>query len=278
MTSRKQRETIATETVRALDDGFYRLPSGKRVGISAQLESAKRETVLYRPGECPHEGKLDQEEMRRPVIEVVRETTLAAARRLTAENPASDVFALNFASAKNPGGGFLGGSQAQEESLARASGLYACLLTQWNYYEENRACGTCLYTDHMIYSPRVPVFRDDDDELLEEPYPVSFLTAPAVNAGVVRQKEPGKAGQIEHTMLRRMRLLLSVAVAHGHRVIVLGAWGCGVFQNNADEVAGWFRHVLRQEGFAGYFDRITFAIVGNSKNSAISSFEKAFPA
>jgi len=37
---------------------------------------------------------------------------------------------LNFASAKNAGGGFLGGSQAQEESLARSSALYATLMVR----------------------------------------------------------------------------------------------------------------------------------------------------
>lgn len=237
MVSRKQRAAIAAETMRAMEDGFYRLPSGQRVDIAAQLEAAKQGTVLYRPGEGPRAGKLDPDERTRPSIEVARETTLAAARRLVAEDPDRGVFALNFASAKNPGGGFLGGSQAQEESLARASGLYACLMTQWDYYEENRGFGSCLYTDHMIYSPQVPVFRDDDDELLEEPVPVSFLTAPAVNAGVVRQKERRNARKIEATMLRRMRMLLSVAASHGHRAIVLGAWGCGVFRNDADEVA-----------------------------------------
>jgi uncharacterized protein (TIGR02452 family) len=33
----------------------------------------------------------------------------------------------------------------------------------------------------MIYSPGVPVFRDDTGALLEEPYDVAFLTSPAPN-------------------------------------------------------------------------------------------------
>ena len=59
MVSRKQRAAIAAETVRAMEDGFYRLPSGRRVDIAAQLEAAKQGTVLYRPGEGPGAGKLD---------------------------------------------------------------------------------------------------------------------------------------------------------------------------------------------------------------------------
>ena len=61
-------------------------------------------------------------------------------------------------------------------------------------YEANRRCPSCLYTDHMIYSPDVPVFRDDEDRLLDRPYPVSFVTAPAVNAGVRPRQGAGQRG------------------------------------------------------------------------------------
>ncbi len=274
MPSRTQRAATAQETVRATENGFYALPSGARIDISADLARAQAGTILYRPDEFPVVRPRPDEA--RPQIEVTQETTLAAARRLVGEHPQEAVFALNFASAKNPGGGFLGGSQAQEESLARASGLYACLMKRWDYYEENRAHRSCLYTDHMIYSPRVPVFRNDQDELLDAPYLVSFLTAPAVNSGIVRQKERKNASKIAPTMLNRMAKLLAVAAEHNHRVLVLGAWGCGVFGNDPDEVAAWFRQTLSAKEFAGCFERVTFAIVGASRHSALSSFQKAF--
>src|SRR6185437_10556724 len=108
------------------------------------------------------------------------------AGRLLRDEGADRVLALNFASARHPGGGFLKGSQAQEESLARASGLYACIAPLRGMYDANHRFRSCLYTDHLIYSPDVPVFRADNDSLLDHPYPVSFVTAPAVNAGAVR--------------------------------------------------------------------------------------------
>ena len=47
---------------------------------------------------------------------------------------------LNFASAKNPGGGWESGALAQEETLARASGLVPCLKKfEKEMYEPNRA-------------------------------------------------------------------------------------------------------------------------------------------
>lgn len=86
-------------------------------------------------------------------------------------------------------------------------------------YSMNRNLGSSLYTDDMIYSPLVPVIRDDNDELLDRPFMISIITVPAVNAGAVRQK--GKQEEIdliESTMLTRTEKLLSVAVIHGYKV------------------------------------------------------------
>ena len=105
-----------------------------------------------------------------PACEVSAETTGAAALRLRGEG-GERVLALNFASAKNAGGGFINGAKAQEEDLARASALYPCLIGQRGYYEANRRCGSMIYTDHLIYSPDVPFFRDDGWALLERAAP-----------------------------------------------------------------------------------------------------------
>src|SRR5205823_257311 len=130
--------------------------------------------------------------------------------------------------------------------------------------EANRRFGSCLYTDHMIYSPRVPVVRDDEGALLDGPYAVSFLTAPAVNAGAVKDHE---RGLIEATMLGRMEKLLSVAVVHRHDTLVLGAWGCGVFKNDTGRVAGWFhRHLVEGATFRGAFKKVVFAVTDWSED------------
>jgi uncharacterized protein (TIGR02452 family) len=85
--------------------------------------------------------------------------------------------ALNFASATSPGGGFLSGARAQEECLARCSGLYACLADN-PMYGFHRARRDALYSDYAVYSPDVPVFRSEDPAgtLLDEPWLCSFIT------------------------------------------------------------------------------------------------------
>src|SRR5690242_5063046 len=202
MPSRSHRAAVARETVQILESGSYAAPDGTAVSIRDALTRSRDGSVLYRPEQFAGLGgesgrRLAGREPASTAFEVTNETTLSAAARLLAEDASRRVLALNFASAKNPGGGFLNGSQAQEESLARASGLYACVAPLRDYYDANRACGSCLYTDHLIYSPDVPVFRDDDDRLLARPYAVSFVTAPAVNAGAVHRNEPRQAHRIE---------------------------------------------------------------------------------
>ncbi|WP_246007289.1 TIGR02452 family protein [Actinomadura pelletieri] len=246
-------------TVAILDRGDYVAPSGRTVPIADDLARTVRDTTLYRPDELDDllENLPAADPTTRTRIEVTEETTLAAARRLC--GPGTIPFALNFASAKNPGGGFLNGAHAQEEGLARSFGLYASLRSAREFYDFHRAQGDLLYSDHMIYSPDVPVFRDDAGGLLEEPYGVAFVTSPAPNRGAIR--DAAKLERIRDVLARRARKVLAVALVNGHRRLVLGAWGCGVFRNDPREVAEVFAGLLRPGGeFADRFEHVVFAV------------------
>lgn len=271
--NRDTRAAIAQQTLNIIADRIYRLPSGESVDIGRSLGQAMQATRLYRPEDFPATiEKVTGSAQNDMTVEVTGETTLEAAARIAEECIAPDPLCLNFASAKNPGGGFLSGSQAQEESLARSSGLYACLMEQQEMYEYNRKLGSTLYSDHMIYSPNVPVFRSDDGDLLAKPYTVSILTAPAVNAGAVASNEPEKVDRIEPVMEKRLERLLWVAAQHGHKVLVLGAWGCGVFRNDPSMIAGLFRKALGPGGaFAGRFERVIYAVYDRAPGEPVLS-------
>jgi uncharacterized protein (TIGR02452 family) len=129
----------------------------------------------------------------------------------------------------------------RKKGLARSSGLYPCLGEHMAMYRINRGNDSCLYTDDMIYSPDVPVIKDDEGDLLDKPYLLSIITAPAVNAGVVVRNEPQHIDQIAPFMMRRMEKVLALALVRGHKNLILGAWGCGVFQNDPKDVAAYFR-------------------------------------
>ncbi len=271
---------IAKETLKIIEQGFYVSPTGAKITLQKEIAHAVENSRLYTPAQLeallgqPVDASIDREVVAQAgpesphklVIEVTSETTSDAARRLVAAGEIH-VAALNFASAKNAGGGFKRGAKAQEEDLSRASALYVCLRSQPGYYTANRTCGTLLYTDHMIYSPDVPLFRNERHRLLPMPVFLSFITAPAPNAGAFLHRKPRQTQQVHDALYRRAGMVLAVAKAHKHRTLVLGAWGCGVFQNNPKDVAAAFARWLVQPAFASAFDRIVFGIYDRRKKS-----------
>ncbi len=108
-------------------------------------------------------------------------------------------------------------------------------------------------TDWAIYSPNVPVFRTDDGTNLEQPWLLSFLTCAAPFAPAIGQPEAYDLLQ------RRIHRALAIAQAYGHTTLVLGAWGCGAFGNDAQRTAIDFRHALESD-FSGAFREVVFAI------------------
>ncbi len=280
-------QRIAETTIAAIDAGKYTNFSGKTITIGRLLESSVKRSVLYKPNsitELEKSNNLTRKIFPNPTICVTQESSLEAATRLANEHPCL----LNFASAKNAGGGFLRGSAAQEESIARSSGLYPTLIQYPEFYEENKRSerkNIGLYLNYAIYSPDVPVFKNDAGEWLEEPYVVSVLTSPAPNRHVILNTDdedntpPSDEDidaieiKIEETLDRRMYQVLSIMAAQGHRTIILGAWGCGIFGNDPLLVAELFRDNLQKLPF---FDKIIFAIYDRPNSEVVRSFVQIF--
>lgn len=270
--SREQAAQLGNETVDILHAGRYQLDDGQTVDIREMVQLAVAGTVSYPPDTLPPEILPGNQQTQ---FEVRNETTLKAAHRLVEKG--QPVAALNFASASHPGGGFLSGARAQEESLARSSGLYACLSGN-PMYEFHQTRRDPLYTNYVIYSPNVPVFRTDEGELLKQPWPCSFITSPAPNAKVVLERDRSRHGEIHRALAERIYKVLAIARFHGHGVLILGAWGCGAFGNDSQEVAELFAEELHGP-FRGVFTHIVFAITDWSEEKRfIGPFAKVFAA
>jgi uncharacterized protein (TIGR02452 family) len=183
-------------------------------------------------------------------VQVTNETTFGASRRL-AERGLRPL-ALNFANGIQPGGGFLNGARAQEEVLCRSSALYQTLIDD-PMYDEHRKRPLPDSTDWAIYSPDVPVFRTDDGTELQHPWPLSFITCAAPYAPTIGQPQAGDLLQ------KRIHRVLAIARSYGHTALVLGAWGCGAFENDPYRTARDFRQALEND-FSGAFAEIIFAI------------------
>lgn len=249
-----------------LSAGQYTAPSGRTVSIAREQADAEANTRLY--------SATDLEVLRgvhhggprfSTTIEVLAATTQEAGHQLARD---ARLALLNFASARNPGGGFLTGAVAQEEELCRCSGLYPTLLTQRHYYDRNREEQTLLYSDATIYSPRVPFVRVATKQpLLEQPFFASVVTAPAPNAGAMARSEAHSLVKLRATFERRWANVLAVAEHNGDSVLVLGAWGCGAFRNEPTMVAETVKTVLGSARFDGVFERVVFAIPGKGERS-----------
>lgn len=269
-----RRIEIAKDTLEILEKGFYNNSQGEKVDLTLLQKNAVDNTRLFKAEELEVLlNNTKKENSFQTQYEVVNETTCDAARRLVSEG-VQDVMALNFASAKNPGGGFLGGALAQEECIARASGLYPCLLTAMEYYTYHRSVRTGLYSDQMIYSPAVPIIKNEDGQELEAPVCITIITSPAVNAGVIMRDEGGKTDKIIPAMRVRIEKLLALSLNKKHPALVLGAWGCGVFRNDPEVIAQLFQEALTGK-FANQFQRVVFAVKTN-KERIIEPFRSRF--
>lgn len=176
---------------------------------------------------------------------------------------------LNFASATNPGGGVKKGSGAQEECLCRSSNLFQVLNTKSaydNYYNKNRNLHDARYTDTIIYSPDIIVFKTDEEfpKLIDDSkwIKTDIITCPApclINLNI-------KQTELFEIHKRRARKILTSAINNDVKNIVLGAFGCGAFRNNPEIVARAYKEILIDEEFAKYFDEIIFAVYSDEKN------------
>ena len=276
--SRDLRASLAEQTLRILEDRGYSNAVGIHVDLSDAIGRCIEKTRLY---EAEDVARLRDEQRglhnadRTAKIDVVNETTLAGLAALLDEDD-SPVGVLNFASAKNPGGGFLGGSQAQEESLARSSALYASLVRAEVFYRRHRTSSSLLYSDAMILSPDCPVFRDDDGALLDASRIAGFVTCAAPNAGAIAANRRDELPLIEETFVRRAEGILALAASRGYRRLVLGAWGCGVFRNDPAMVASVFARHLKDGGWADRFAHVRFSVLDSTPGASIfNAFERA---
>lgn len=150
---------------------------------------------------------------------------------------------LNFASYKHPGGSYLDGSSAQEESICHSSTLFPVLEsfndTFYNYNRENK--NKALYTNRLLYSPNIVVI----DEYTGKTVLVDVITMAAPNRGAALKNGVSEE-EVEACMRERIICTLGVAKEHNVKTLFLGAYGCGVFKNNPDVVSRIFTEEMKK--------------------------------
>ena len=169
---------------------------------------------------------------------------------------------LNMASYKRPGGGVYNGARAQEECLFRCSNLIHVVPTSLYPLEVNEA----LYTKEAIF------FKDKDYEYME-PVVCDVITIAAINLNENAKYDPVQnITEYRKITKDKIRLMVSLAAQNGVKNLILGAWGCGVFNNDPTTMSQYFSEVLVGEGYSVDFDNIVFAII-NDHNSVGNNFD-----
>lgn len=238
---------IAKETVEIVRQGHYNL--GNQIVQLNNVEKGR----LYTSVDLDSIDISRNKEFNNTTLEVINEGTVDAVFRLDMGN----IGVLNFASAYHPGGGFLQGAKAQEECLAFCSNLYETLKDN-EFYEIHSKIKSKMYSDSMIVG-NVEFFRDSNLNFVSKPKTVKVVTSAAVNMGQVILK--GEDTEVaKQVMKNRMRKVLKLFIKEDCETVVLGAFGCGVFANNPEDVATNWVDLLLHEGYYKYFKHIVFSI------------------
>jgi len=243
-TKRDTLRAVAEQNAEIAKLGMFEAPDGSLLDISNEIEAARQRTRLI---SAPFDhGRVSSSIRTR--VSFASETTIAALHRLHAAGH-KKIAVLNFASATSPGGGYLRGGSAQEETLCRATLLYDVLRLQSGFYEQNKALADAVYRDVLILSGSVPVIRDNWDQLIFSPFVCDILSCPAPNRTALMAKgaDKGALTRADAAVASRIRLILDVAASLEPDVTILGAWGCGVFGNDPIDVARLFRAGLHAQ-------------------------------
>lgn len=244
--TRDELKNIAEDTVEISKQKKYSI-KGKTIEIRKKFHTKLYDEIFCNQKPGKKEGK----------VSFVNKSVI---NEVIALREKEKIAVLNFASARNPGGGFLKGSSAQEESIARASNLYLSLKHfQKEFYNLNKERNNPLYSDSIIFSRDISVFKRDNGSLLDLPITINVLSCAAVNAGIARERGI-KDELIDKCMQERIRKIIHVAAEENTDYLILGAFGCGVFQNSDMKVAQMFKQVLEKEGMKTCFKEVIFAI------------------
>jgi len=242
----RDRVNVFSDTMEYSLKGFYYLNS-KKIRINPPNQSKVYNSLI-------DIKEIDYNKNRK--IEVVNEDVLLTALKIKEEKPAI----LNMASGFNPGGGVERGAGSQEEYLCRCSSYYLSLSKCRPFYPLEKDFGG-------IYTENVTVFRGPEEEeypLLEEPFLVNMIAVPAISNPVLQN---GKLSPVDKIRtINKIKTIFNIALDNNQKVLILGAFGCGVFNNPPLVMAQLFLDVLNMPIYKNAFKLIIFAIKEDSNS------------
>ena len=174
---------------------------------------------------------------------------------------------LNFASYKNPGGMFINGSKAQEECLCHESFLYNVLKEKSDYYEFNNAHkNKALYLNRCLYSKDVIFIHDGKKANID------VITCASPNFATFGKYFFTNKKENSDALKSRINFIKNISEIEKVDTLILGAFGCGVFRQDATEVALLFKEAFK----TSTVKTIIYAVPSGSDKTNYNAFKKVF--
>lgn len=238
--------------------------------LFASVTEAKGKTTVYYEDDYP-DFKVGSP--KKQVITVTGDRSFQSAMRLRKQYPDAKIAVMNFANAFHAGGGVEKGSSAQEESLCRTSTLYPLIYRRTlkdSFYQHHRDLNTPRASDSLIYTEGVIICKTDED-IPKRMNKADWVTVDVITVAApdLRRKSNQHAPLVGNGTfmndaelfgyhVKRAIHVLTCAAARGAEVLVLGAFGCGAFQNNPEVVARAYKVALAE--FPKVFEKVEFAV------------------
>lgn len=273
---RELRRKVFASTIEASMTGYYML-GDKRI----ELESASditSGTKLY----CEELKPQLKQSYADVKAEVINGDCLAVAKKLV-EAGIGKVAVLNMASRTSPGGSVISGAGAQEEYLFRCSDYYKSLYQYVDYGSQYNVERNAEYSYPMdrdfggCYSPNVTIFRGVEEEgypFLEKPWQVNFIAVAALNRPETVCLPNGSMCLVDYlvpTAKNKIRTIFNIAIDNGVQVLVLGAFGCGAYQNPPVHIAQLFKEILAEPEYRNAFKKVVFAIKQDHNSVSVNN-------
>lgn len=269
------------DTMQIMEQGYY-VKDGKRISLKLSKEEMKKAQVLLPDDVREICSRDDFKQVYSPDVRCVYSCENADSFALTRKRYAQgsymfgntdekEILVLNLANPVKPGGGVRIGEKAEEEDLCRKSSLLLSLESEEakEYYLFNQKHGgTRRGSDALIITPKVEIVRDEKGVLLDDTMIAAVLTcaAPRVILGVKGMSDT----KFQEMIYNRILGMLKCAAWFGYRNLVLGAWGCGAFGNDAYVISNMFYKVLKELETGGSFEeglfrRVDFAVLDHTR-------------
>ena len=174
-------------------------------------------------------------------------------------NRKNKIMVLNFANNLHAGGGVSRGAMAQEEELFRRSNYFITLTKQFYPIKVNE----------IIHTSNVTIVKDQNYNDITRKFTVGMIAAAAlIDPPTNNNKYTNTNDKI--IMDKMIENIFKTSYFLGYHTLILGAFGCGAFNNPKEEIVEIFNKYIAE--YNKKFKNIIFAVLDKNNEGNYAYF------